>query len=410
MKIAYFSPMPSAKTGIASYSSCLVEMLADLADLTVFSPGECHGRGLPCEVHDFVSDPYVLKTLQDYDQIVYQLGNHPSFTGEIYKVFLKYPGVVVLHDTVLYALYAGLGLGGLIKAVCENEGIERMIEIWDSAAATREGDIQRYVDTDRFPLLKQVLQKATGIVVHNRSAVEMLKIMDCPCPVEEVPHPYYPASVLSSQQVSSQEVRRGIGVPEKDVLLGIFGFIDSTKRIDRVFAAVRKVLDNHRELSITVLVVGEGQSLSREIKANRLEGRIIRVGYVNDKMFNQYLSAVDIVVNLRYPGRGETSASLIQAMSFGKPVIVTGHAACAELPDEVVVKVAYGQTEVGEIVAALVRMTDKDEREKVGDAARNFVQMHCAPDLAACKYMAALNTFSQGSFRPAAIENGTERE
>ena len=65
-------------------------------------------------------------------------------------------------------------------------------------------------------------------------------------------------------------------------------------------------------------------------------------GYVDDAEFDDYYAAADRLVNLRYPSAGETSGTLIRAFEAGKPVAVSDYAQFAELPDDVVTKIAFG--------------------------------------------------------------------
>src|SRR5215472_11347314 len=78
MRIAYFSPLPPARSGIADYSEALVESLRPLADLEVFSRA------------DQPFDP------SRFDAIVYQIGNN-VFHDFAYETALRNPGVVVMH-------------------------------------------------------------------------------------------------------------------------------------------------------------------------------------------------------------------------------------------------------------------------------------------------------------------------
>ena len=51
------------------------------------------------------------------------------------------------------------------------------------------------------------------------------------------------------------------------------------------------------------------------------------------------MAACDVLVNLRYPTMGETSGSVIRALSLGKPLLVSDVGWFSELPDDVVLKV-----------------------------------------------------------------------
>lgn len=392
MKIAYFSPMPSAKTGIATYSSNLVPELAARCDLTVYSPdGSDWNAPINCRVVNFTADPFELKSLDEYDHIIYHLGNNPWGHLAIYKVFLQWPGYVVLHDLVLYYLIAGLGHGGLIKEFIENYGYERLDELWELiASCPGEGrrEILRYQTPARYPFLHRVLTHAQGIIVHNHSSAEQLAQMGRVDQVHVLPLIYYPSERLDSNQFSRAALRSEIGVKADEVILGVFGYIGPTKRIGQVLKSVQKLLVENPSFPIRILIVGEGASLKKEIAASRVGDKVIELGYVADEKFSTYLDLVDVVANLRYPSMGESSASLIQAMSFGKPVIVTNHASFAELPDDVVLKVSYGESEVDEIADCLRRLLEsKGERERLGEAARRYAETNCSPDMVASRYL-----------------------
>ena len=58
------------------------------------------------------------------------------------------------------------------------------------------------------------------------------------------------------------------------------------------------------------------------------------------------MAACDVLVNLRYPTMGETSGSVIRALSLGKPLVVSDVGWFRELPDDVVLKVPVDEYEV----------------------------------------------------------------
>src|SRR5829696_9441139 len=89
MGIAWFSPFPPVRTGIADCSAELVEAL--------------RGRGYDIDLyavsaaHDF---PWTHRR-RPYDLIVYQFGNSSHHDYQ-WAYALRYPGLVVLHDTHLH--------------------------------------------------------------------------------------------------------------------------------------------------------------------------------------------------------------------------------------------------------------------------------------------------------------------
>ena len=87
MKVAFFSPLPPAKSGIADYSAALLDHLTHFADVTTFT--------------DKNFDP------KQFDIAVYQLGNNPFHTFA-YEAAMEHPGVVVMHEANLHHLIADL--------------------------------------------------------------------------------------------------------------------------------------------------------------------------------------------------------------------------------------------------------------------------------------------------------------
>ena len=89
MRVAFFSPLPPARSGIADYSEALLEPLGPLAEVEVFSqpsqairPGALRHRPLP--------------------------GGQQRYHDFVYETALRHPGVVVMHESNLHHLIADL--------------------------------------------------------------------------------------------------------------------------------------------------------------------------------------------------------------------------------------------------------------------------------------------------------------
>ena len=100
-RLAWFTPLPPERSGIATYSVELLPLLADGFSIDVFvaEPGvpSPHPRTPVFGAHDFVwkhaRDPYGL--------VVYQLGN-ATCHDYMWAYLARYPGLVVLHDAQLH--------------------------------------------------------------------------------------------------------------------------------------------------------------------------------------------------------------------------------------------------------------------------------------------------------------------
>ena len=93
------------------------------------------------------------------------------------------------------------------------------------------------------------------------------------------------------------------------------------------------------------------------------------------------MAACDVLVNLRYPTMGETSGSVIRALSLGKPLVVSDIGWFAELPDDVVLKVPADEFEVATLQAALAFAAE--HAGTLGRAAKAYVEReHALPRVA----------------------------
>src|SRR5436305_11239126 len=88
MLVAWFSPFPPTRSGIADYSHELLPLL---------EPAHVIERFSESRAHDFVW----MARRSSYDLVVYQLGNAPCH-DYMWAYLAAFPGLVVLHDAVLH--------------------------------------------------------------------------------------------------------------------------------------------------------------------------------------------------------------------------------------------------------------------------------------------------------------------
>src|SRR5206468_6722713 len=77
VKVAYYSPLPPSRSGIADYSTLLLPALRERIDVVVAEQG---------------------KRAPAADVALYHVGNDPDAHGWIVDALHKRPGVVVLHE------------------------------------------------------------------------------------------------------------------------------------------------------------------------------------------------------------------------------------------------------------------------------------------------------------------------
>jgi len=298
--------------------------------------------------------------------------------------------VVVLHDFVLHHLVAGLTIGrrnghGYLDAMEREGGVvgrllghgvldKRIPPLWECRP-------------EDYHLAGEVLDLASGLVVHSHYVEERARGAGYAGPVWRIPHPAWKAPGVKQAPIK--------GGP----LIGSFGNVNASKRIPQLleaFARLRRERPDARLLLVGA--VSPGFDLDRRLQRLGLSGEgIVREAYVEEDRLWSLMAACDVCVNLRAPTMGETSGSVIRQLSLGKPVIVSDVGWFAELPPSVALKVPVDADETDTLYAAL-ELLARDERARAAMSAAALELVRREHDLgrAAERFAAALEQAAGG--------------
>jgi glycosyltransferase involved in cell wall biosynthesis len=364
VKVAYYSPLPPSRSGVADYSALLLPELRKRLDVTVVKSGR-------------------FRLMPKADVSLYHIGNDPEAHGWIARALRARPGVVVLHEFVLHHLVAGLTLArgdsrGYLDAMERGHGLAGRL----LAFGVTEGRIPPLWETrpEDFPLAGDVLASATGLVVHSRFVEDKARDGGFEGPVWRIPHPAWPVADVVPAEID--------GTP----LIGCFGHLNDSKRIPQLLAAFVRLHAERPEARL--LLVG---APARRLTGLELPEGLVREDYVPEDRLWSLMAACDVVVSLRSPTMGETSGSAIRALTLGKPLVVSDAGWFAELPNDVAIRVPVDEHEIDTLAAALERLAaDDDARAAMGGAALALVEREHALPRVAGLYAAALEEAAGG--------------
>jgi glycosyltransferase involved in cell wall biosynthesis len=134
-----------------------------------------------------------------------------------------------------------------------------------------------------------------------------------------------------------------------------------------------------------------GTDIATTIAAHGLGDRVTVHHDVSDEDFRAWLVAADVAVDLRFPHRGEVSGSLSMAMVAGVPTLVSATGTYLDIPEGLVVPVAPGPADPGELAARILELReDPERRARIGDAARAHMAALRGSDATARGYEQAI--------------------
>ena len=394
-KLAYVSPLPPERSGIADYSAELLPELTRYYDIElIVSQSQVSDTWinacLPIRSIDWFANHS-----DHYDRIVYHIGNSP-FHRYMFELLISFPGVVVLHDFFLSGVKAYLDLNELVPSMWTHElySSHGYYSVWERFHIQ---DLENIIS--KYPCNFSIIKKAIGIITHSEYSAQLA-------------HDWYdlelndfwkiiPLLRAPIKETDKMTARVKLGLSKDDFIVCCFGMIAPTKlncNLMRAWQSSKLANDIHCQL----IFVGEkhdgdyGKKLEDIIQKNSLRNSIILTGWVDAETFRLYLASADIAVQLRTNSRGETSAAILDCMNFGLPTIVNANGSIAELPRDSVWMLPddFNDSELIEALETLWQDTNK--RQALGERARMVVMEQHSPRICAEKYAQAIESFYAG--------------
>jgi glycosyltransferase involved in cell wall biosynthesis len=182
-----------------------------------------------------------------------------------------------------------------------------------------------------WPMLRVPVESARIVAVHNTWLAGELAAEYPGRVIRRVPLGV--ADPLAEPGTPPAAVRRRHGIPEDAVVFGSFGRVTPEKGLTAVLRALAQIVPSTP--SLRLLIVGDIPSyfdLAGQARDLAVEPYIVQTGYVPDGALADYLAAVDVCLNLRWPTGRETSAAWMRCLAAGKPTLVTDLAHQTDVP------------------------------------------------------------------------------
>lgn len=399
-KLAFISPLPPERSGIADYSA---ELLRDLVrfyeiDVVVKDPvamSDDYVRATcgVCSIEDFRASP------NGYERILYHFGNS-EFHEHMFELLMAYPGVVVLHDFFLSGIQAW------------SEAHRWRAYTWARALHAGHGYravAERFHCADdaeviyRYPANLGVLQQALGVIVHSRFNTELAGIWYGETASKNMA--VIPLLRVPAVDIDRYGARQRFGLAQDALVVCSFGMLGQTKLNHRLLDAwLASPLAGNPNAYLVFVGLASGAYGERMVQAISSSGcadRIQITGWADEPVYQGWLAAADVAVQLRTLSRGETSAAVLDCLNHGLATIVNANGSMGELDPEAVwlLPDEFGDAALQNALEVLAK--DRQRRAKLGANGRKLISTRHNPRLCAEQYCTKIENFYQQAARGA---------
>src|SRR5262245_10471535 len=355
MRVAWFSPFPPVRSGIAAYSAELLPRLESRFVIDSYPEAAAH---------DFVWRA----RRNPYDLVVYQLGNATCHDYQ-WAYLANYPGLVVLHDAKLHHARAR-------RLLQSGRFDDYRAEFWYDHPHARR-DVVEYSVAGLggtvayfWPMLRVVMATARAVAVHSPLVAAELRA-DYPDAVIETIRMGVPALAPSAD--ARRSVRRAQSLPENAFVFAAFGKVTAEKRGTAMLVALGALASEG--VPAYLMLVGDAEAyttLADELAARGVADRVRVTGHVEDEAIADHLAAADACLCLRWPTAQESSASWLRCLAAARPTVLSDLAHLADIPGEVALRVDLLEEDAALLAAMRQLARDSALRERLARAGHQY--------------------------------------
>jgi len=322
-KIAFLTPLPPDKSGVADYSAASLREIAKLAEVHVFTETvEPRPIDHVASIRPLSALPHISA---EYDRVVGVVGNS-HYHLKIFDYLVRYGGACIEHDNRLLGFY--VALLGEARATKQAER--------ELGRTLRPGELHDWWKDEsdlKTLFLGELARTCEPLCLHSRVTARLVQERYGGAPIV-LPFSIYREMPSDARTPAARRrARAALGIAEDEVVIVTFGFVHSTKAPNECIWA----LDMLRSWGIaaTLHFVGTSgpvESLVGLCQRLHIEPYVKFFGdYVPNDLFQTYLAAADYGIQLRKFSLGALSGALLDCIACGLPTIA--NEALAEVMD-----------------------------------------------------------------------------
>lgn len=387
--LIFLSPLPPTKSGIADYSAQLLDFLQSYYDVTLVCEDVNQVNKTIKNKYKTISAIAYMQSGNTRNRHMYHFGNSDYHVWMV-PLLERFPGTVVLHDVFLgglnHAMFQKQGTLPLLQKLFEEDGYEAL-------SFYLEHDMHQTLL--HYPLHQHFIDKADGIIVHSHYAKSLVKTTDA------IQVPFFKEAFEPT--MTQEEAKKFLGIDSETFVVCSFGFIGHTKCSKELLDAWKNSKLSQMSTCKLFFVGSLPQSAyGIELKESSATlQNVVITHYCEEDRYQTFLQAADLIVQLRKNSRGESSAAVFDALSYGKPLLVNYNGSFKELPQDAVFFIPDNFTPI-ELAQALEEMKENQNLcHEIAQQAYKYVSSSHNPlHVSKCYHEAIEYFYAKGMYAP----------
>jgi glycosyltransferase involved in cell wall biosynthesis len=349
-RLGIVGPLPPVRSGISQYDESLLHELADRSSgLTWYADGGREAdpfaarvamRNLRRSTGVHVLPVEALGSrvsASDHDLMVAVLGNGPAHVGAL-EMANAHRSVVWLHDVDLVGLHLSWAhvLAARPTRRRARPAAEHLANMFARCYGARlpirvrhgDGSIDHAaIEREGLLLVAGIARRARIVVVNSSVAADLVRrdLARAAVPTQEWPEIAVISLGVPAWTPPAALVRRSPG------LVVSLGVVDAVKRPHDLVRSVAASSHAHRLVFAGSCTEGARDEIRILADDLGVGDRVQCTGHLDAEAYREWLARASLVVQLRRPGQGESSAALHDALAAGVPV-VSDIASARDLP------------------------------------------------------------------------------
>ncbi|TDQ31980.1 glycosyltransferase [Phyllobacterium brassicacearum] len=351
-RIAFLTPMPPDRSGVADYSAATIKELGKLVDVDVYARAMLAATPEGAAVANVISAfPFVSP---QYDRVVGVVGNS-HFHLEIFNSLMRYGGACIEHDNRLLGFYRILHGRERARQVAEME-LKRAvsgheIDSWMGDESLLEATF-----------LGELAKSSTPLFLHSKVTTDLVNERLNASAIHLPFSIYRPWTFDPVDLAIKKSARKRLGMEDGEFAIASFGYIHSNKAVEEIMWAI----DLLRSWNIPVKLYCVGGWATTDYQPfldlrSRLgldETVVFASEYTSDAKYRDFLLASDAGIQLRTHFLGGLSGGLLDCIAAGLPTVANDDMAEAMDAPSYVVRVPDHPSPVL-IAEALAEISDR---------------------------------------------------